>query len=304
MMESDFADFLLKENLIWKQETPSTFWDTKYGFRFPHDIKMNLDCEYEEVLEKYRRRIDKFRDLTRKPTAFFRLIWNDDEARYIRENKDYIESVIKRGNPESRLVLCHLEGMVTDAPEGSFLIYQQGNTPGIYTDMSFFDKTPKLTDYCKTLLDPAEQEANKRFFLNSILNPRGATSIALGLAQTNALVRSRIPDAFEGKSWYIWGSGRVGNSAKSLLDEGGIRILGFIDNDPGKAGQESGGIRIHGWDEVSDNARNIFIAVANNEARESIKEQIRLSSPQAQVMDCEDLLNLFPREDILRFMGE
>ena len=304
MMESGFADFLIKENLTWKQESPSIFSDTKYGFTFPHDIKRNLDCEYEQVLAKYRRRIDKFRDLTRKPTVFFRMIWNDDEARYIRENRDYIDSVITRGNPENRLVLCHMEGTVTDAPEDSFLLHQRVSTPGIFYHMNLFDKTPELTDFCKALLGPAERETNKNFFLNSILNPRGATSIDLGLAQTNTLVRSRFLDAFTGKSWYIWGSGRVGNSAKSLLDEGGIRILGFIDNDPGRVGQETEGIRVYGWDEASKDAWNIFIAVARDESRKSIKEQIRLSAPQAQVMDCEDLLDLFSPEDILRFMAE
>lgn len=45
-MENDFSDFMMKENLKMMKE--GNFCDLKYGFRYLHDIKYDLETIYGE----------------------------------------------------------------------------------------------------------------------------------------------------------------------------------------------------------------------------------------------------------------
>lgn len=279
IIEDDFKDFLQRDNLLWNSLSPTVFTDKKYNFNFPHDIKKSLDVEYEAVFQKYQRRICKFRDAVSKPTVFFRMIWTDDEVRWIKQNRAYIDSVIQRGNSGNRILFCYIEGVVSEKLEGSFSCREKKNTHGIYNYITWFDSSPDLLEYCSSLISREERVVNTKFFFNSLLKSSRATNIALELFKTNSFVRSTFLAFFEGKSWYIWGAGFYGKAAKALLEAEGISIQGFIDSSIDKIGKEFNGIRIYNWEEISSEAENIFIVIGNDDTRKSIKDSIYESPP-------------------------
>lgn len=99
-IDTDFSDFLLKENLKVVPEKWPRFDDVKYDLRFSHDLKdeNNFDLEYPDIYNKYERRIERFRKDIQNPTCFLRAVWTDDELQYIINNQSYIEQIIKRSN--------------------------------------------------------------------------------------------------------------------------------------------------------------------------------------------------------------
>lgn len=122
LMENDFKNFLTQENLSMNPESPTHFYDSRYNLCFNHDIKKNLYDEYNEVFQKYQRRICMFRDAVSKPTVFFRIVLNDDEISWIKGNRAYIDSVIRSGNSRNRIIFCLIEGTVNEKLANSFLI--------------------------------------------------------------------------------------------------------------------------------------------------------------------------------------
>lgn len=106
-IDTDFSDFLLKENLKVVPEKWPRFDDVKYDLRFSHDLKdeNNFDLEYPDIYEKYARRIERFRIDIQNPTCFLRAVWTEDELRYIMNNQSYIEQVIKRSNASNEIII-------------------------------------------------------------------------------------------------------------------------------------------------------------------------------------------------------
>lgn len=72
VIHTHFSDFLLKENLML--ESDEVFTDKKYGFVYPHDLQSDLEKEYDAIYEKYKRRSERFLEMIKSPTLFFRAV--------------------------------------------------------------------------------------------------------------------------------------------------------------------------------------------------------------------------------------
>lgn len=95
-MENDFEDFLLKDNLERMAEYPKAFRDKTSGFVFHHDYEYPFEVKYDELKERYQRRIDRFMKATEKPTCFLRLVINSDEIEYITGGGGIYQSCYKK----------------------------------------------------------------------------------------------------------------------------------------------------------------------------------------------------------------
>ncbi len=101
-LDMDFDGFLSLENLK-VSDNQRTFIDTKYEFNFPHEIKRSLEADYDEIYEKYQKRISRFRTIIKEPTCFIRST-QEHEIPYIKENRKWIDSIIKRSNSENEII--------------------------------------------------------------------------------------------------------------------------------------------------------------------------------------------------------
>ena len=107
LIQNDFYDFLDKNNIQisgGSNENISII-DKKYGLTYNHEIKKNFEEEYDAVIEKYNRRIDKFREIFNNGTiCFVRTVRSNEEIDYIIREKEYIDSVIKKGNKKNEII--------------------------------------------------------------------------------------------------------------------------------------------------------------------------------------------------------
>ena len=85
VIENDFKDYGLKENLSIDPNDPKQVIDSKTGFLFAHDFPVvdkisyhvvpNFIEAYDAVMDKYHRRIQRFRDTlsSSRPVIFIRI---------------------------------------------------------------------------------------------------------------------------------------------------------------------------------------------------------------------------------------
>lgn len=104
LIDTDFSDFMVKENLEILPENAEQFMDKKNHLHFTHEVDMDFETEYINIYKKYMRRIERFRINIQKPTCFVRTVQNENEMQYIAENEDYIKRVIIRSNEQNQIV--------------------------------------------------------------------------------------------------------------------------------------------------------------------------------------------------------
>lgn len=103
-METNFSDFLCKENLISIENKPKEFADIKYGLYFLHDVKKDFEQEYYSIHEKYLHRIKNFQLKVKKGVCFIRAVRDAVEMDYISSNFLYINQVIKKDNINNEII--------------------------------------------------------------------------------------------------------------------------------------------------------------------------------------------------------
>ena len=104
-IENDFLDFLQIENLESHQGKETQFFDKRSGFYFLHDQEYPFRTRYNELKLKYQRRINRFiEEIYGGVTCFLRLVTRADELKYISENAQYINNVIKKSNWKNEIV--------------------------------------------------------------------------------------------------------------------------------------------------------------------------------------------------------
>lgn len=57
-METDFLDFMERDNLFVNDSGRCVFYDRKYGFMCNHDIELDFKIEYKKIYQKYMRRAE------------------------------------------------------------------------------------------------------------------------------------------------------------------------------------------------------------------------------------------------------
>ena len=107
LIENNFESFLQEETLEQEKEVNSKYYyDTEQGIHFYHDFSasINLPDQLQSVKEKYARRINRFYEIISKPTLFIRYCHSKEECRWVCENKDSIESLLKQYNSHNEIV--------------------------------------------------------------------------------------------------------------------------------------------------------------------------------------------------------
>lgn len=156
-IENEFEDFLPREYLRRLDDNKSNdrqFRDEQSGFIFNHDCEYAFEEQYEELKQKYQRRIDKFLEATTSPTCFLRNIVSQNEIDYISSNQAYINRVIKKGNSQNEIVFIADYGL--RFPAGFFYrgcripaMIHTGGGHFTYNELrSLFDGLDEFLEWC------------------------------------------------------------------------------------------------------------------------------------------------------------
>lgn len=279
VIENDFKDFLKKENLVrtFTNGNPREFTDVKYNFRYPHDLKKDLDEEYEAIRQQYLKRINRFEEKIRNPTVFIRILSNADETKYINNNRSYIEEIVKKGNSKNEILFAIRDKIPT--PDWGICLPIDGIRDEHHL-WHAFELYPKTLSFMRNLLSLEERRKNLLFYYSgghifSLFDSADCTSLS---------------DFFSGKDWYIWGAGIYGNRLCDFLGLAGVRICGFIDSSPDKQGKAINDIKIYKWDAVAGEAKNVFVAMKDKDMEKKIRTQIYDTAPLVTAYGFTDLI--------------
>lgn len=169
-LDNDFCDFLKKGSLVLEDNDNRIFKDKSKGFWFPHDVKTSLEDEYDEIYSKYMRRVDNFRKEIRNGVCFIRAVKDTAEVKYIVNNKEYINSIIKRANPSNEIIFL-ISRCVTILPDFDFKYYKLN----IYFYPRYvegalrclFDTNKDFVSYCIANFDESVRKDNLIFDLQT-----------------------------------------------------------------------------------------------------------------------------------------
>ena len=113
-IDNKFYGFMDYENLSQDVNIRNHYRDDLYRFYFFHDFSQyrSLDKQYEEVKNKYYRRINRFLQTIKEPTLFVRYISTEEldennksvELKWIECNYKRILSVLRKYNPENDII--------------------------------------------------------------------------------------------------------------------------------------------------------------------------------------------------------
>lgn len=179
LLENDFQDFMLYENLkISEEHGKKVFDDLKYNICYHHDVKESLKEEYNDIYKKYQRRIEKFRAEIKKTTCFIRSVWSMEELASILENEERIMQVIKK-YPNNEIIFVipkyvH-EAYVCGANPVKinfryFLVDASHYSLDRENERSFFDSNVELINYLEENYDNDKRKENLIFDLRTELN--------------------------------------------------------------------------------------------------------------------------------------
>lgn len=169
-LENDFADFMERENLELVDGKVKEFKDAKWGILFNHDVHISLEKEYDDIYKKYMRRIKKYRKALREGACLIRAIRDEEELKYIYENANHIEEVIKSYNKNNEIIYLMLEN-IRFCPPANFdekmFILKIAEYRGTNNEVlrSLFDTNPDFIDYCINSYDARRRKVNLSFDL-------------------------------------------------------------------------------------------------------------------------------------------
>lgn len=168
-LESDFNDFMSKDNIKVLEERPGEIKDVKWEIHFTHDIKEDYEKERDTIVEKYSRRIENLKEeIKRGSVCFVRAVHSQDEIKYIVNNAEYIQMVIKKYNECNEIIFLIPYYMVvpTVFPFKKYILkinIYQGNCRTALRDM--FDTNQDFIEYCQNNYAPDKLAYNKVFDL-------------------------------------------------------------------------------------------------------------------------------------------
>ena len=123
-IDKEFIGFLDYDNLSQDMLNRSHYREDKYNFYFYHDFNKydSFEKQWENVKEKYWRRINRFLKLIKSPTLFIRYISSEEldengrsvELNWIEHNYNYISNVLKRYNEKNEIIFIGDESLHSD----------------------------------------------------------------------------------------------------------------------------------------------------------------------------------------------
>lgn len=158
-LKSDFADFLLYENMSQCKQHRAWYCDVVYHFEFRHDFTpfRSLKSQLKKISNKYQRRIERFRKDICEPTMFIRYIETDKELKYIDDHYSSILALIKRSQINNEIVfVSHLPDVIKI--KGGFYVQNAAS----YSTHPIQD-CPELKEYlCSITYRKKEDNARNR----------------------------------------------------------------------------------------------------------------------------------------------
>lgn len=160
-IENSFEDFLNYDLLAQHKENGSRYYNEKYQLSFFHDFDkfLPLKKQLSNVEKKYERRIKRFLDDICEPTLFIRYLVKQSDVRYIRENHEKFDKLIKSFCPENKIIYITHSDILSDLPLECYIVEKDEN--------DWITKTPilKSEELTKKLnsMDFKEREKNLTF---------------------------------------------------------------------------------------------------------------------------------------------
>lgn len=285
-METDFADFLKKENLERCQENPKTFVERKSGFIFRHDHEYPFEDKYDKLKEKYQKKIDRFQEETVKKTCFLRTVISSDEVKYIAQNYEYINDIIKRKNSRSEIIfLLRQEVEISEPiPFRYYVMPGKWNGGPNAVIRSWFDGADEFLEYCirrynvMTLMKNIVFDRNKQEKIFNIAQERYQTLLKLTDCEINNM---DIPEKV-----IIYGAGNIGRRFYKII-KGKCEVKCFIDKDC--AGEVIDRIPVQRLEEVGRGEQVSYIVTPTYDFQ-NIFEDIKAHDDSAKIISLDSIL--------------
>jgi len=289
-MENDFEDFLLRDHLERIPEYPKAFRDKMCGFVFHHDYEYPYEEKYNELKHRYQRRIDKFCDETTKETCFLRSVTNPDEIKYISENSEYINRVVKQKNCKNEIVfllhpsVCEKENIVGICAFRHYVMPGQYNGGVGKVIRNWFDGADDFLEYCFRNYDVMSLMQNIAF-------DRKHMETEYQIAQLRywtllELIDFDFADLELPQNIIIYGAGNIGQIFYKNI-KGKCNVKCFVDKL--SYGNSIDGIPIKRLDEIECDQNASFIVTATYDF-ESINEKIKAYNAKADVISLDAIL--------------
>lgn len=285
-MENDFADFLERKNLERDKDNPKTFIDRESGFIFRHDHEYPFEEKYDELKEKYQKKIDRFQEEIVKKTCFLRTVISSDEVKYIARNFEYINSVIKRKNSRNEIIFL----MRQDVEISETISFRHYVMPGKWNGgpnaviRSWFDGADEFLEYCvrrydvMSLMKNITFDRNKQEKISYIDQVRYRTLLKLLDCDFNNI---NLPEKV-----IIYGAGNIGRIFYEKI-RGKCEIKCFIDKET--VGGKIDGIPIR-WLEEADYDECISFIVTPTYDFENICKDIKGCYGEAEILSLDSIL--------------
>lgn len=289
------------ENLCVVDENPTYFKDVKYGFYCKHDIKEDFASEIHDIAAKYHRRAERFMEASKKPTCYFRAVRSADEIRYIENNYDSIDRIIKKNNQNSCIVFLLLEGMsFSDTFDQAkwFCLNIDHYIAKTYQMRYMFSNSPALMDFCKDLMDDKSIEKNKIFdnFSLSTSADMKAGILIHYVEEDREDILNILCQLRKHVNLYIWGAGNYGTIICNYLQAHHIDITGVIDNK--RAGEQIKNINILPFEALTANS-DVFIAIASSDSIYKIRTQIENTGiKNINVITFSDIYDIYKKNEL------
>lgn len=285
-IENDFKDFLEKENLERFNDRPRAFQDKKSGFEFLHDYESPFETKYDELKQKYQKRIDKFMQETIKPTCFLRTVISSDEIKYISQNHKYIKAVIEKKNDQNEIIFLIRKDVEinVEIPFRHYVMPGKWNGGPEAILRNWFDDADEFLSYCFrnydiiSLVRNIEFGRNREERINNITQIRYKTLLKLIDYDFDNL---HLPNNI-----IIYGAGNIGKIFYDRIKEK-CRVQCFVDKS--KADDYIDGIPIKRLEEVVCDENPSFIVTAAYDF-EDISKNIRARYRQAEIISLDSLL--------------
>ncbi len=276
LIDNEFTDFFIRENLVMDTNRQNAFEDLKYGFKCFHDIRTNLEDDYPDIYERYQRRAKRFMEALRGPSCLFRAVRSVDEISYIVDNVDYIESVIKKYNSENSVVYLlssSLAEMVSDT-ELPFIYYnvQSEYLCDAYGVRTLFDHNEDLKKFLQSLFPSERITRNKEHYAK--LNSTCASEIYNAINNNDTSVIDKILAVLETtpqEGLYLWGFGYHGKALYRFLRDYNIQVLGIIDQNADS--MQIGDVSFVNFADLQQGSK-VFVSIADGAVCDEVMDKL------------------------------
>lgn len=233
------------------ENNPYQFKNVCSGFYFFHE-EYAFQEEYEQLQCKYQKRIARFLQETTKKTCFLRAVISSEEVKYIKDNWEYIDRVIKKGgtNPHNEIIFWIYDGV--EVSELPFKYFKMGtwSTESRMLTRNWFDKEPEFLDFCVRNFDSSKLMKNILF--DKQLENQEYQIIEQRYALLNKILEKNWKGIILPKRIMIYGAGNIGKQFYKMIKTR-CEVIAFVDKY--KMGMVFEGVPIMGISESASNEK-------------------------------------------------